>query len=327
MYNYETMDLYHQVLNIVGKRLSENEKANITITGCNSDMGPEKNNRDLSRRRAEAVRDFLKNEWAIADNRMKIAVRNQPDKQSNSSTEDGNAENRRVEITSDDWKVVEPVVTTDTLRVVKPPVLRFIPKVNSEAGLASWNLPLTMSGSPIKTYSGETGAIQTAEWKLEKETPEMLKSLTSIEYQLNVKDRASQSASSTKGTIPVTQRTLELKREEKQTDTSFSRYSLILFDFDEAGLNKTNGRISDFIKGQIASNGIVTITGYTDRIGTPEYNQQLSEARAKSTAQSLGLANATVRGVGGTELLYDNNTPEGRFYCRTVNVSVATPSK
>jgi hypothetical protein len=30
-------------------------------------------------------------------------------------------------------------------------------------------------------------------------------------------------------------------------------------------------------------------------------------------------------GVGNAELLFNNDIPEGRFYCRTVNIVVKTP--
>ena len=42
LYNLETMPTYYQILNIIGKRLQDNEKAKITIIGCNSDFGAEK---------------------------------------------------------------------------------------------------------------------------------------------------------------------------------------------------------------------------------------------------------------------------------------------
>jgi outer membrane protein OmpA-like peptidoglycan-associated protein len=327
MYGYETLSLYHQLLNIVGRRLEENSKSKITLIGCNADIGLEKGNIDLSRSRAETVRNYLRDVWGIEENRMKIQVRNQPDKNSNSSTEDGNAENRRVEIISDSWKIIEPVLTTDTLRVVSPPNIRFIPKVVSEAGLASWELPVSQTGEKLTGFSGGDVIATQYEWNLAKEKPSTLGELRTIEYKLTVSDKASQKASSLVGSFAVTQRTIQRKREEQQADTVFSRYSLILFDFDDAGLNKTNARITDYIKDKLSKEQNITVVGYTDRIGATEYNLQLSESRARSTAKAIGLSNATIKGIGGAELLYDNNLPEGRFYCRTVTISAATPLK
>ncbi|HRS02270.1 MAG TPA: OmpA family protein, partial [Bacteroidota bacterium] len=61
---------------------------------------------------------------------------------------------------------------------------------------------------------------------------------------------------------------------------------------------------------------------HTDRIGDDSYNLKLSDARAKSTAAVLKNKNVEAYGVGEQNLLYDNTTPEGRFYCRTVQVIV-----
>ncbi|HEY6172349.1 MAG TPA: hypothetical protein VIX80_08840 [Candidatus Kapabacteria bacterium] len=67
------------------------------------------------------------------------------------------------------------------------------------------------------------------------------------------------------------------------------------------------------------------IFGYTDRIGTDEYNTLLSDIRARATQRYLGLDRAEVKGLGRRILLYDNDLPEGRFYSRTVTIVVSTP--
>ena len=42
--------------------------------------------------------------------------------------------------------------------------------------------------------------------------------------------------------------------------------------------------------------------------------------RAEATRRGLGRPDAFVSGVGEGELLYPNDYPEGRFYCRTVQI-------
>jgi len=51
----------------------------------------------------------------------------------------------------------------------------------------------------------------------------------------------------------------------------------------------------------------------------------LSTARAKSTADALEFKNVNYLGKGEYDLLFDNSTPEGRYYCRTVVVEVRIP--
>ena len=43
------------------------------------------------------------------------------------------------------------------------------------------------------------------------------------------------------------------------------------------------------------------------------------------TARALGIAGASVAGIGEQDPLYDNALPEGRFYNRTVDIVVETP--
>lgn len=69
----------------------------------------------------------------------------------------------------------------------------------------------------------------------------------------------------------------------------------------------------------------VEVAGHTDNVGTPESNQKLSEARAKSVAAALasrGVASdrLTAAGYGQTKPLADNRTEEGRAKNRRVEL-------
>ncbi len=93
----DALSRYFNVLNFVGLALREAPEARVGIVGCNSDSGPERNNLALSRRRAEAVRDYLQRTWGIAPARMPIEARNLPEEPSFSETRNGRIENQRVE--------------------------------------------------------------------------------------------------------------------------------------------------------------------------------------------------------------------------------------
>ena len=61
----------------------------------------------------------------------------------------------------------------------------------------------------------------------------------------------------------------------------------------------------------------VKIEGHTDNIGTKEYNQKLSERRAKSVANYLidkgvDSSKVTTEGFGFSRPIADNKTKEGR---------------
>lgn len=58
--------------------------------------------------------------------------------------------------------------------------------------------------------------------------------------------------------------------------------------------------------------------------GESDYNQKLSARRALATKKALKKRGAAAVGIGEEILLYNNDFPESRFYCRTVNIVVKT---
>jgi len=99
--NFEILDVYYDIINIIGFRLRTDKKSNITLQGCNSNTGIEAGNLDLSKKRAESIKNYLVLIWKIDTDRIIIAEsKNLPNQASNSKVEPllSNEENRRVEI-------------------------------------------------------------------------------------------------------------------------------------------------------------------------------------------------------------------------------------
>lgn len=317
------MDLYYEVLNVVGYRMKTAPRSTITVTGCNSNEGNELNNTDLSRSRAESVKNYIVDTWGIDKKRIKIAQRNLPVKPSNSSIKEGIEENRRVEISSGDDEIIKPIIIDDTLRRTSIRAIRFRPTVNAEAGLAEWSLTAHQSQGLSTKFDGKSEIQPTIDWSIESE---MTKTgvRSDVEYALTVKDNEGQTVTK-RAVIPVEQVTIQKKRDEKLADKVIDRYSLILFDFDKADFDKRNQSILSFIKKRISSDAQVSITGFTDQTGDEEHNMKLAQMRAATTAQVLGLKANVVDTKG--EQKFSNNTPEGRFYNRTVEILVETAVK
>ncbi|HVK38658.1 MAG TPA: OmpA family protein [Candidatus Kapabacteria bacterium] len=324
LYNRDVIETYHDVLNIVGRRMVDDPKARIRLIGTN-DGESEKGNATLSRRRAEAVRDYLRATWGIADARMSVETRNLPDVPSNGADADGRAENRRVEIIPDRRAITAPVVTNDTLRVSDPPVVRFRTNVGSDAGIASWRVVATQAGRVLREIDGRGAVPQVVDWSLASSDGVMPSGDTPIEYRLELVDNEGRSFVTPGGSIAVEQLTLRHKRARRIADREIDRYSLILFDFDRAELGEANRSIVDLVRSRIARGSTVTITGHTDRVGDSEHNHDLSRDRALTVARSLGVSQDRARGLGESPEKYDNDLPEGRFYCRVVDVTVETP--
>lgn len=324
LHSLDAIGTYYHMLNVIGQRLREKPRARVTLTGCTAGAAIEPGGLALSHARAVAVRDYLRDAWAIDSSRIRIAARELPSVPSDSSTSDGRSENRRVEILVDDPDVLAPVVTVDTLRTVTPPFVRFRPSYESTSGARSWRVDAIHRGVSVTSFSGDGMPPQSIDWETNSDQLSIPSAGDSLEYLLRVDDADGGTVAAT-GAMPVNLITLRRKREERVGDRLIDRYSLILFDYDRADLDATNFKIGTEVRGRIAENATVTITGHTDRIGEEAYNQRLSEERARSVARVLGIAPERASGLGETRLLYDNALPEGRFYSRTVTIVVETP--
>lgn len=107
------------------------------------------------------------------------------------------------------------------------------------------------------------------------------------------------------------------------------RLQNIYFDFNTAIIRKESqpslDRIAELFKKY--PNTTCTIEGHTDNIGTVEYNQKLSEARAKSVLNALverGIVTSrlTAVGYGKTRPVSQNTTPETRAENRRIEFKV-----
>jgi outer membrane protein OmpA-like peptidoglycan-associated protein len=278
----------------------------------------------LARARAATVRDYLRRAWAIDDARIGVDARALPARPSDTTSADGRAENRRVEIVVDDPDVLAPVVTADTLRSVTPPIIRFRPAVTGAIDAASWRIAATQRDATLTSFEGAGPLPDSLDWDTNADQLAVPDASDSLRYALRVVDRAGKEVVA-RGALPVEVVTLQRKREERVGDRVIDRYSLILFDYDRSDLDAANARIAQEIGRHITPQATVTVSGHTDRMGDEAHNQRLSEDRARSLATALGIAPERASGDGEHPLLYDNDLPEGRFYSRTVTVIVETP--
>lgn len=103
----------------------------------------------------------------------------------------------------------------------------------------------------------------------------------------------------------------------------------ILFDVDSYNLREQSreniAELSDILKKYEDTN--ILFAGHTDNTGSEEYNQQLSEKRAKSVAEYtsfLGVDSErmTIIGYGESQPVATNQTPEGRQQNRRVEIAI-----
>jgi outer membrane protein OmpA-like peptidoglycan-associated protein len=85
------------ILDQAAEALKEHGAINVTVEGYTDNIGSEVYNQRLSERRATAVRDYLA-AHGVAAARMTVVGRGQADPVASNDTEDGRAQNRRVEL-------------------------------------------------------------------------------------------------------------------------------------------------------------------------------------------------------------------------------------
>jgi outer membrane protein OmpA-like peptidoglycan-associated protein len=325
LHNVETMPTYYQLLNIIGRRLRDNPSATVTLVGTNSNTKGEAGAVELSRRRAETIHGYLRDVWAIAEERMKIEARNLPQTPSNNDISDGVEENRRVEIRASMPEITAPVITVDTLRLITTQAINFYPSMLTGDRLQQWQLMVQQNERQVKEYHGSDPLAEQLVWNVADEMqPEPLLA-DPPRFTLAASDESGSSFRTEPRIIPVDLVTIRHKREQQTGDKEIGRFGLILFDFNSAELGSANQYIAGIIHEYIQSNSTVSITGYTDRIGEADYNLKLSHERATATAHALDVDPAMATGVGEQNDLFNNDLPEGRFYSRTVIVNVETP--
>ncbi len=322
-----TLPTYYQLLNIIGSRMKVYANATLTLTGCNSNTDEEKGNIDLSKHRAEVIRKYLTDIWNIDTSRIVTMEHNLPENPSNSLTIEGIEENRRVECSSSDERILAPVTTRQILKVAKPEAINFKSFVSVKGGEATWRLNIMQDGKILKFFEGEGSMEKDIRWDINSEKETMPENESPLKIELLVKDKIRDKIIVAKGELPVKQITTQLKKAEFTEDRRIDKYRLILFDFGKSSLNKGNIGTIQSIKENIQDDSKFLLLGYSDRIGNDAYNLKLSEKRAVETAKAFGAKDIEIRAIGEGKLLYNNDLPEGRFYCRTVEIIVETPIK
>lgn len=324
-----TLDIYYNLLNIVGQRIREDRVRQVTVTGCISQFEPDTT---LALRRAEAVRDYLVTVWRVPAARIKVVAQGLPTAPSLSEVDtlEASRENQRVEISSDGFIVERPVALPDTTLLAPIGVVRFLPPPTQPdtTGLVDgWALDVRIGDSLIKrAVTGSGTPPKQIDFEIENRPDLDLRGPVEVSSTLTIRDTLYQDLYriSSRPVVVVP----EGEYEEERTVVGgryVDEYNLLLFNFDQDQAANFTLQASDIMKRKIDSSSVISIVGHTDRIGLPYYNQALSQRRAEFAAQLLGLTPDELRGAGEKGLLYDNQYPEGRYYSRTVTITVETP--
>jgi len=321
--NLDIIDTYYNIINIIGFRLKNYKETKIKLLGSNSNKNDEFNNLNLSKNRAEIIKNYLVDKWGIEESRIEVDYRNLPKEASRDDVEYGQKENSRVEILSNNEEISDPIIVNDTLRTFDEKDINFTAKINSSTKIQNISLKIYQDDENLffsKNLINDTLSFYSWNWKIQEDFD--LKSTNPIYYFIEVEDELGQIFKTFKKILPINRISIDVKRLEKIKDVEYENYSLILFDYGKTDLATEHKKVVDFVKSRIKDNSKINIVGYTDSMGDDAINLKISTLRAKATYKRLDIKNATYEGKGEKELLFENTLPEGRFYCRTVVINV-----
>ncbi|MDP5170583.1 MAG: OmpA family protein [Bacteroidia bacterium] len=107
------------------------------------------------------------------------------------------------------------------------------------------------------------------------------------------------------------------------------RLDKLTFEYNSAEITDSASTVLDIAALFLSQNGSikVEIAAHTDDVGSPEFNQDLSERRAASVVQALVLRGADAsrlipRGYGESQPIADNSTEEGQAQNRRVEFKI-----
>jgi outer membrane protein OmpA-like peptidoglycan-associated protein len=315
------LEVNHAALDIWGSRMKQYPDITIKVTGCNSNSGKERNNIELSRARAMAVRDYLVGTWKVDPKRIIVDQRNLPEIQTNPVTKAGMEENRRVEITSSDARINDPVkIENKKSESVGETRVRFETALKNadKVSITGWKITMDQNGTPIGKGESGNGAPPKV---ISVVIPEAVKYADQpIHCQMEITD-ANGKKTMTDCMTRVVKKTVEHANLEK--------YAMLSFDFDKSEVNERAQKMINLIGESITleANGL-NVKGFCDNTGADDYNQALSEARAQAAVQALRSAthlpaNTNVAGNGKRDPKFVNELPEGRMLNRRVEVEIA----
>jgi outer membrane protein OmpA-like peptidoglycan-associated protein len=319
------LNVYYNVLNILGDRMRNNSDIDITLSGA-SLKGPGE-----GKLFAENVKQYLVSAFAIDPSRIVTNGRTKP---IDPSEQPGGKKeldllregDRRVDIQSSSAALMtevgggtmKPIQINTTQGDAMDSHVVFT--VGNAKSLKSYTIDITDQKGMSTQYGPFTTEIESVPGRT------ILGGNDSGDYNVKMTGiRKDGTTISKESSLRINNQTVDIKKG--------LRYS-ILFNFNKATTVATYEQfIQNVVAPLIESGSTVIIHGHTDIIGGADYNDKLSQQRAQETQQLIekavlkaGKSNVMFETIGFGEgpdrSPFGNDKPEERFYNRTVIIDI-----
>lgn len=314
----QQMQVYYNVINVLGDRLRRNPAATVRLIGAAG------GDADAGRTMAANVRTYLVDRFAIDPKRIAVEGQAMPPNRSGSGSSQGEdakmiaAENHRVTIVGPD-ELLRPL--NITLVQDEPIGDDVVVSIPSDDEIASWSVEVTRADGTTERYGPfrSTTARLAARPLLGAERDGRF----TLRSTITLRDGSTMTSGA---------KEFRLVRSDAAVEQTGTRFS-ILFEFDESKTVETyESFLARIVAPSIPNGATVIIHGHTDLIGSPEYNFALAQRRVDETqrilTRELTRAGRTVTfdtyGFGEDERRtpFNNVLPEQRYYNRTVVIEV-----
>ncbi|MGA2295939.1 MAG: hypothetical protein ABSG15_00140 [FCB group bacterium] len=318
----EPLQLHKNILNIIGLRLTNNPGTKISLKGY-IDPTTEGKDCNIALMRMKSIKDYFIKTWGIESNRINLEpVENDCYPKRSPQTIDSNlyAENKHVEILSDDYPILAPVSKDSIveLKSTNTEKLNISTQGSTKEGIKKWNITGTFGLDTLFNIT-KSGAPQDVSFPMTLEQS-VLNRIKNIDISFYLLDSA--------GNETRANKTVQLQKDISKTE--IQRMMYILFDVsDENLLFIAKKQIEDFVF-NIKSATNVFINGFSDVVGPEKTNLTLSQNRAKNTSDYVHTLNPnlktfTVKGHGTSKFpdgINSYSTPSERFLSRSVQIEI-----
>jgi len=236
------MEVYYNILNILGHRMLQNPSAQISLIGASAGNGA-----PLGKEYAESVKRYLTDAFGIQSTRITTEGKDQPN---NPSESPGGvnflpllrAGDRRVEMVSKSVDLMTPLQITAVQENSLDSRVLFTTTSEKNQPLKSWNVQLTDENGKTQNYGPYTGV------------QESVLGNTILGARNNGKYKVVMNGLTWEGAAVKRETTLNLFRSPELREEESLRYS-ILFDFDESNTVATYEKfLSDVVAPRIEDN-------------------------------------------------------------------------
>ena len=281
------LEVYREVLNIIGKRLTDNAGAVVFLKPQLASNEPPK----VAETRAQAISDYLQDVWKIPVRRI-VIEKNSAEKLVNSSNIPS------VELAASMPEILAPVRFADLrTRRAKPSLLRFGVEINAGAGLKQWSLEITQFAGDevltLKEFKGTNKYPSVIDWNFTDNPEEMPRSSQDMTVQLSMTDITNKAGDAPLQSVPVRQISLE---EQERSGIELKRllqWEIVCFggqgELTESGKESV----------QAAKAVLQKALGQASNNRSPEILLVISDAtfrqNALSVVRELGLPESVIR--------------------------------